>query len=290
MSLACARLHPYCISYRVRACARRTSRQSCRQQISFPVGDGFHHVGVDIVHHVPLRHQAGRARGAFVALAIVAALSCNRSASPTHAAATQQNPDSGTGTPRARIGGNSDAPAPDRAPTDCVDAGDYEGVDSRGIPHRATSVLLSRADADVLRRAYGIEDFHRLYVSDSTEEDLLKYDTQVKRCGTCYVNSYRVGYVSVRKREESWEAAERHVRGTPARVFTRTPAGEAFRILDYVDRSWDWPHVELPSSSIGSRTIEEAVARGRACLAPGATQPCNFPPHLPASLGHPLVR
>lgn len=259
----------------------------------------------------------------------------------------------------------------------------YEGVDSRGIPHYAATRAFSPEEVDVLRRAYGIVEPHRLYVSDSTEEGILKYDTQPKRCLTCYVNSYRVGYVSVRRAGESWEDAERRVRTTPARVFTgspfpasrsledldpdvqplvaqmlrdaraaafqlrvtatyrspvreaflmaegagrthtltsnhsygraidvlvddgnwrhaptkrdwiafrrwvtqyRTPAGESFRILGQVDRTWDWGHVELPSSQQAFRTIEDAVVRGRACLAEGATIPCNFPPHLPARL------
>lgn len=98
--------------------------------------------------------------------------------------------------------------------TDSLLAAGYEGVDSRGIPHYATSIDFSSDDARVLRAAYGIEDPHRLYVSDSTEEGLLKYDTQVKRCFTCYVNSYRVGYVSVRRPGESWEEAERRVKGS----------------------------------------------------------------------------
>ena len=70
----------------------------------------------------------------------------------------------------------------------------------------------------------------------------------------------------------------------------RTPTNESFRVLGRVDRSWDWPHVELPSATLGFDTIEEAIARARVCLAPGATTPCNFPPHLPAYLGHALVR
>lgn len=272
---------------------------------------------------------------------------------------------------------------------DSASASAYEGVDSQGIPHYATDVVLSSDDEQVLRRAYGIEDPHRLYVSDSTEEGVLKYDTRVKRCPTCYVNSYRVGAVSVRGVGESWEEAERRVRSTPAITFTgsanpssvstadldpdvrpiaermlrdaraagfhvkvtatyrsplreaflmaegkgrthtltsnhsygraldivvgdgnrvhkrtkrdwiafrqwvtryRTPGGESFRLLGRVDRSWDWPHVELPSSHTGFRTIEEAIVRGRACLARGATISCNLPPHLPAWLGHPLVQ
>ena len=272
---------------------------------------------------------------------------------------------------------------------DRADAAAYEGVDGRGIPHYATSISLSGEDAQVLRRAYGIVDPHRLYVSDSSGEGLLKYDTQVKRCLTCYVNSYRIGYVSVRQPGEAWEDAERRVRNTPPRVFTggadpasestsdldpdvrplaermlgdaraagfhlnviatyrsplreaflmaegkgrthtltsnhsygraldividdgnrarpktrrdwvafrewvlkyRTPTRESFRILGTPDRSWDWPHVELPAASIGFATIEEAIIRGRACLAPGSVLSCNFAPHLPPHLSHALVQ
>jgi hypothetical protein len=271
---------------------------------------------------------------------------------------------------------------------DSADAASYEGVDGRGIPHYAT-IAISSADSLLLRRAYGIEDPHRLYVSDSTEEGILKYDTQVKRCRTCYVNSYRVGYVSVRRPSESWEEVERRVRSTPPREFTgsavpsststadldpevkpiadvmlraaraagfrirvtatyrsplreaflmaeghgrthtltsnhsygraldivvddgdrrhaatkrdwiafrrwvthyRTPTGVPFRILGRLDHTWDWAHVELPSSSIGFDTIDEAVARARICLVRGATVSCNFPPHLPPRLAHPLVQ
>ena len=271
----------------------------------------------------------------------------------------------------------------DTSEQDEADASSYEGVDSRGIPHYATERAFTAEEADVLRRAYGIEEPHRLYVSDSTEERILKYDTQVKHCLTCYVNSYHVGYMSVRRPGETWEEVERRVRATPPSAFAhgsyaaskslddldpavqplaeqmlrdaraagfhltvtatyrspmreaylmaegrgrthtltsnhsygraldivvddgnrrhaqtkrdwiafrqwvtryRTPAGESFRILGAPDRTWDWPHVELPSAQLGFDTIEQAVARGRACLAPAATIRCNFPPHLPARL------
>ncbi|CAN5269474.1 hypothetical protein BH09GEM1_BH09GEM1_47080 [soil metagenome] len=271
---------------------------------------------------------------------------------------------------------------------DSIKAAAYEGVDARGIPRYAT-VELSSADADVLRRAYGIEDPHRLYVSDSTDEGILKYDTQRKRCLTCYVNSYRIGYVSVRRNGESWDEAERRVRATKTTYFTggatpaststadldpdvrplaeamlrdaraagyrlrvtatyrsplreaflmaegrgrthtltsnhsygraldivvddgnrgsartrpdwiafrrwvthyRAPGGESFRVLGKLDRTWDWPHVEVASSTIGFGSIDKAIARARTCLAPGAAVSCNFAPHLPANLSHLLVQ
>lgn len=279
--------------------------------------------------------------------------------------------------------------AADTATSDSLRALAYEGVNNRRIPNYATAINLSSDDARVLRVAYGIEDPHRLYVSDSTEEGLLKYDTQVKRCADCYVNSYRVGYVSIRRVGESWEQAERRVRRARARAFSgsrnweskslsdldpdvrvlsqrmlhdarsagfnlrviatyrspireaflmakgggrthtltsnhsygraldivvddgrlshartrrdwisfrrwvthyRTPTDESFRILGKLDETWDWPHVELPSSEIGFSTIEKAVRRGRACLMQGATVPCNFQPHLPAHISRELIQ
>jgi len=64
----------------------------------------------------------------------------------------------------------------------------------------------------------------------------------------------------------------------------KAPHGESFHVLGRIDHTWDWPHLELPSSSLGFSTIEAAIARGRECLAPDATVPCDFPPHLPAHL------
>jgi hypothetical protein len=290
-----------------------------------------------------------------------------------------------SGAPSVRRAGAAQS---DTLTSDSTDAASYEGVDARGIPHYAT-LTLSSADSEVLRRAYGIEDPHLLYVSDSTEEGILKYDTRRKRCLTCYVNSYRVGYVSVRRPGESWEQAERRVLGTPPRGFTgsprpsststadldpdvrpvaeamlrdgraagfqlrvtatyrsplreaflmaegkgrthtltsnhsygraldivvddgnrgnartkrdwiafrrwvtryRTTTGESFHVLGRLDHTWDWPHVDLPSATIGFGNIEEAITRGRACLAPGAAVPCNFAPHLPGDLVHALVQ
>jgi len=342
-----------------------------------------------IARYACMRHARRWGRVVVLAFPLAALPDCSGTSTPANVPNAQQLPGIKAESVRAQTGSVRALPAPDTALNDSAEAGAYEGVDSRGIPHYATAVLLSSDDAQVLRRAYGIEDPHRLYVSDSTAEGLLKYDTQVKRCNTCYVNSYRVGYVSVRRVGESWEAVEHRVRSTPPHVFTgsanpssqstadldpdvrplaermlrdartagfhlnvtatyrsplreaylmaegagrthtltsnhsygraldivvddgnrarpqtkrdwiafrnwvaryRTPTGESFRILGRVDRSWDWPHVELPSSNIGFDTIEEAIRRGKTCLAAGATLPCNFPPHLPAALSHALVQ
>src|SRR5438105_4325431 len=82
------------------------------------------------------------------------------------------------------------------------------GPDARGIP-RYTQREFTAEERALLRNAYGIEDPELLYVSDSSEDGLLKYDTQRKRCARCYVNSYGIGFVSIRRSGESWEALER---------------------------------------------------------------------------------
>ena len=305
---------------------------------------------------------------------------CERSVAKEH---NVVRTDDGVTGRRAALVGAADAT------NEGFDSHSYDGVDGRGIPKYARDVALSRSDAAILLRAYGVEDPRRLYISDSTEDGILKYDTQVKRCLKCYVNSYRIGSVSVRRMGESWEQVERRVRNSPARSFMRgahpesqslsdldvtvqpvvrrmleyaaaarfqlkvtatfrsplreaflmaqgggrtytltshhsygdavdivvgggmasraqqraewirfrrwvtryqTPTGKSFRILGTADRTWDWPHVELPSSVHGFRTISEAVVRGRACLATGSRTPCNFPPHLPQYLNDALVQ
>jgi hypothetical protein len=262
----------------------------------------------------------------------------------------------------------------------------YTGTNARGIPRYARRTFTDE-ERRVLRDVYGVEDPNRLYVSDSTEDGLLKYDTRVKRCRTCYVNSYRIGFISVRRPGESWEQAERRVRAMRPRDFPaaarassnrstadldpdiradvermladarragfalrvvatyRSPEHEAylmaggggrthtltslhsygraidvvvgdgnlrrratraqwiafrrwvtkykgddFRILGTPERTWDWRHVEMPTASIGFRTIEAALARARACAGSAETasgspsdtvSPCDFAPHLP---------
>lgn len=261
----------------------------------------------------------------------------------------------------------------------------YAGHDAHGIPHYA-HLALDSADRAVLRTAFGIEDPSRLYESDSSRDGLLKYDTQDKSCRICYVNSYDVGYLSVRRPGESWEQAERRVKHTRPAAFAtdrrtystsvdaldpsiqpmvrqmladarragftlrvsttyRSPTQEAFlmaeggrrthtltsmhsygraldiligdgvtsdrrtkrewiafrrwvslyhggtfRILGAPDRTWDWPHVEVPSPQLGFRSIDAALVAGRSCLAHGgpASAPppaCEFVPHLPSSDG-----
>lgn len=132
----------------------------------------------------------------------------------------------------------------------------YTGSDSRGIPNYFAGHLNPDA-VDVLRRAFGVVMPTHLYVSDSTPAGLLKYDPQAKACATCYVNSYRIGFVSIRRRGESWEALERRLRTMSRSSFGRSaliastsisvmdPAvqGEVTQMLDAAHRAGFRTHI-----------------------------------------------
>jgi hypothetical protein len=278
--------------------------------------------------------------------------------------------------------GDAQSSSPSSARSSALSSSDtatppYTGVDERGIPHYAHPKL-SDDDRQLLRRVYGVEDPGRLYVSDSSEDGLLKYDTKIKRCQTCYVNSYRIGFHSIRRPGETWEELERRVHNMrlvdfppSARVATtttraldpdvsarfdgllaegrrlgfvlhvadtyRSPEREAylmwrgggrthtltslhsygraidvvvgdgntrhaktrerwiafrrwvtsydghdFRVLGTPERTWDWGHIELPTSNVGLPTIEAAIARARRCQSGPNTGEvsCDFAPHL----------
>ncbi|HST07844.1 MAG TPA: hypothetical protein VLJ83_06700 [Gemmatimonadaceae bacterium] len=252
----------------------------------------------------------------------------------------------------------------------------YSGSDDRGVPHYFDGKLDPDA-IGVLRRAFGVVATAHLYISDSSSAGLLKYDPQAKSCATCYVNSYRIGFISIRRPGESWEDLERRLRTMSRSSFVRSslvtstsvsamdPAiqgevaqmldaahrlgfrthimstyrspgqeallmregggrthtltslhsygraidvqiddgrlgnpstrrhwiafrqwvtrfhGNVFHVLGAADKTWDWPHVELPSEKIGFRSIDAAVAAGRKCLSDGPRRACEFLPNLP---------
>ena len=97
-------------------------------------------------------------------------------------------------------------------------AGSYTGHDARGIP-RYDARAFSADERDALRRIFGVDDPALLYVSDSTDSGILKYDTERKRCARCYVNSYRIGFISLRRPGESWRALEQRVQAMHASDF-----------------------------------------------------------------------
>src|SRR4051794_15423823 len=66
------------------------------------------------------------------------------------------------------------------------------GTEERGIP-RSTHRQFTPAEQEVLRMAFGVDDPNGLYLSDSSDAALLKFDPNTKSCRSCYVDSYRVG-------------------------------------------------------------------------------------------------
>ena len=86
----------------------------------------------------------------------------------------------------------------------------YAGTDARGIPRYMTRPVTNEGRR-VLRQAFGVVFPSHLYLSDSTPAGVLKYDPVTKPCLTCYVNSYRVGFVSIRKHGESWDGLQHRV-------------------------------------------------------------------------------
>ena len=85
------------------------------------------------------------------------------------------------------------------------------GTDARGIPHYFTRTFTPR-ERELFLTAYGVDDPQWLYLSDSTESAIIKYDTKEKRCRACYVDSYRVGYLSMRRVGELWDDFEVRIR------------------------------------------------------------------------------
>ena len=117
---------------------------------------------------------------------------------------------------RATLRANS-SQSMSRSAVAALDAG-FTGTDSRGIPRYATRKF-SDDERSILRRAFGVVDPSHLYISDSTADGLLKYDPEIKRCSTCYVNSFRIGFVSIRNNGETWDDLEHRVRGMRRSAF-----------------------------------------------------------------------
>ncbi|MEO6877364.1 MAG: hypothetical protein ABI205_02705 [Gemmatimonadaceae bacterium] len=85
------------------------------------------------------------------------------------------------------------------------------GINARGIPDYTTRSF-STGERALLLAAYGVDEPQWLYLSDSSESAILKYDSREKRCRGCYVDSYHVGFLSMRRPGESWEDFERRDR------------------------------------------------------------------------------
>lgn len=87
----------------------------------------------------------------------------------------------------------------------------YAGRDTAGVPHYVRRSFTAEERRLLLER-FGIEDPSRLYLSDSSANGYLIYDTERDPGSERLVRSYRVGAPSIRRSGESWEALERRLR------------------------------------------------------------------------------
>jgi hypothetical protein len=88
----------------------------------------------------------------------------------------------------------------------------YAGRDDDGVP-RYIQRPFSLEERRLLREHFGIEEPGRLYLSDTTADAYLNYDTERDPGAGRLVRSYRVGAPSVRLPGESWEELERRLAG-----------------------------------------------------------------------------
>ena len=86
----------------------------------------------------------------------------------------------------------------------------YAGRDEDGIP-RYIQRAFTNEERRLLREHFGIEEPGRLYLSDTTAEAYLNYDTERDPGAGRLVRSYRVGAPSVRLPGETWEQLERRL-------------------------------------------------------------------------------
>jgi hypothetical protein len=86
----------------------------------------------------------------------------------------------------------------------------YAGRDDTGVP-RYIERAFSEEERRLLRKHFGIEEPGRLYLSDTSKEAYLNYDTERDPGAGRLVRSYRVGAPSVRLPGETWEELERRL-------------------------------------------------------------------------------
>ena len=86
----------------------------------------------------------------------------------------------------------------------------YAGRDDTGVP-RYIERAFSEEERRMLRKHFGIEEPGRLYLSDTSKEAYLNYDTERDPGAGRLVRSYRVGAPSVRLPGETWEELEQRL-------------------------------------------------------------------------------
>jgi D-alanyl-D-alanine carboxypeptidase len=89
-------------------------------------------------------------------------------------------------------------------------AASYAGRDEDGVP-RYIGRAFTVEERALLRKHFGIEQPGRLYLSDTSEDAYLNYDTERDPGAGRLVRSYRVGAPSVRFPGETWEELERRL-------------------------------------------------------------------------------
>jgi hypothetical protein len=87
---------------------------------------------------------------------------------------------------------------------------DYAGRDETGVP-RYIQRPFSVEERHLLREHFGIEEPGRLYLSDTSSDAYLNYDTERDPGAGRLVRSYRVGAPSVRLAGETWEELEQRL-------------------------------------------------------------------------------
>jgi hypothetical protein len=87
---------------------------------------------------------------------------------------------------------------------------DYAGRDDAGVP-RYIQRDFSVEERTLLRKHFVIEQPGRLYLSDTSNDAYLNYDTERDPGAGRLVRSYRVGAASVRLPGETWEELERRL-------------------------------------------------------------------------------
>ncbi len=259
-----------------------------------------------------------------------------------------------------------------------------KGIGPDGIP-----LYLARGytpdERALLLGAFGIEAPQRMYLSDSSDAAILKYDVRLKQCRTCYVDTYRVGFLSMRRPDETWERFEARIRQPPVKSARPMPPGQfrslddldpsaraafgalidsarragfkltvgetyrtperetrlltegkgrtytatsmhsygravdiriddgnlersstranwirfrkfvtkqadgAFRLVGTADRTWDWPHIELPGAEIGFHSVDDALEFARRCLTDSARARAPSAEKLGGAVSDPCV-
>ncbi|MBX6365535.1 MAG: hypothetical protein IRZ00_16825 [Gemmatimonadetes bacterium] len=127
----------------------------------------------------------------------------------------------------------------------------YAGRGAGGVPNYITRPFTPE-ETRLLREQLGVTDPHRLYLGDSSATAILRYDTRLDGGDHDMAPSFALGFVSLRRPGESWEALRRRIHAMHERDFPETVrvADTSLALLD--------PSVR----PLFERMVREARARG----------------------------